>query len=147
MNTSTKPVELSDLLEHQPLLLFDGECGFCNRSVLFFLKRERKPGKVHFVSLQSDAGKLLLKEFKIDPSIDSMILIRGHDAFIKTCAVLRLTWYLRGLWPLLSVFLIVPPFLRNPFYDIVARNRQRFFGRVGHCELLKQEDQKRFLSQ
>lgn len=134
------------LLEKQPLLLFDGECGFCNKSVLFFLHHERKPGTVNFVSLQSQAGRDLRAHFKIDDNIDSMILIRNHDAFIKTCAMLRLSQYLRGIWPLLTVFLIIPPFLRNPFYDLVAKYRQKIMGRVSNCELLKQEDQVRFLS-
>lgn len=141
-----QPSSVEKLLEQQPLLLFDGECGFCNKSVLFFLRHERKPGKVNFVSLQSQAGKNLRTHFKIEDKIDSIIFIRSHDAFIKTCAVLRLTQYLKGLWPLLSVVLIIPPFLRNPIYDLVARNRQKIMGRVSNCELLKQEDQVRFLS-
>lgn len=136
------------LLEKQPLLLFDGECGFCNRSVKFFLKHERKKngrGAMHFVPLNSPNGAMLRDYFDIDKNIDSIILIRSHGAYIKSCAALRLTLYMKGLWPLLAVFLIIPPFLRNPLYDLVAKNRMRFFGRVQQCALLQDEEQERFI--
>jgi len=137
------------LLEKQPILLFDGECGFCNHSVKFFLDRERKPngrGVMHFAPLNAPTGHKLRDYFEVDPSIDSIILIRSHGAYIKSCAALRMTLYMRGLWPLLAVFLIIPPFLRNPIYDLVARNRMRFFGRVEQCALLKGEEQARFFN-
>lgn len=146
MSSNTSGLSVEQLLEKQPLLLFDGECGFCNHVILFFLRHERKPGKVNFISLQSEAGIALRKHFKIDDSIDSIILIRKHDAFIKTCAALRLTQYLKSLWPLLTIFLIIPPFLRNPFYDLVAKYRRKIVGRVQQCALLKEQDQQRFFS-
>ncbi len=146
MNHTTTDISVEHLLEKQPLLLFDGECGFCNQVILFFIKHERKPGKVNFVSLQSPAGIALRRHFKIDENLDSIIFIRNHDAFIKTCAALRLTQYLKGLWPLLSIFLLIPPFLRNPFYDLIARYRRKIMGRVEHCALLQEQDQQRFFN-
>ena len=135
---------IEEILAKQPILLFDGECGFCNRSILFFLRRE-KESKLNFAALSSETGKMLLSYFELDPKIDSMVLIRGHEAYIKTCAALRLTWYMKGLWPLLSVFLIIPPFMRHPIYSLISRNRMKLFGRVPECALLKNEDQARFL--
>ncbi len=84
------PVDLAPILAKHPLLLFDGECGFCNQSILFFLRRE-KPGstKVHFISLQSDLGKSVRDYFEIDKELDSIILIKDHNAYIKSCAALR----------------------------------------------------------
>ena len=137
------------LLEKQPILLFDGECGFCNHSVKFFLKRERKingKGVMHFAPLNAPSGQLLRDYFEVDKKIDSIILIRSHSAYIKSCAALRMTLYMKGLWPLLAVLLIIPPFLRNPIYDVVAKNRMRFFGRVEQCALLKGEEQARFFN-
>lgn len=141
--------ELNTLLENQPILLFDGECGFCNRSVQFVLQRERKDSKhgnrLHFAALQSTEGKLLRDYFEIDPKIDSLILIKHHAAYIKSCAALRLTLYMKGLWPLMSVFILVPPFLRNLVYDFIAKRRKNIFGRVENCALLQEEDSARFL--
>lgn len=137
--------DIAELLTKQPILLFDGECGFCNRSVQFLLAREKNK-QLHFAPLQSDAGQQLIDYFEIDKKTDSIILIRDHAAYIKSCAALRLTRYMKGLWPLLIVFIIVPPFLRNAVYDFIAKRRMRWFGRVESCALLKQEDRSRFLA-
>jgi predicted DCC family thiol-disulfide oxidoreductase YuxK len=135
---------LNYLLTQQPILLFDGECGFCNRSVLFFLRREKNK-KMHFAALESEEGKALRNYFEIDDKIDSIILIKDNEAHIKSCAALRMTWYMKGAWPLLSVFMIIPPFLRNIVYDLIARRRKSLFGKVESCSLLEKEDQERFL--
>lgn len=138
---------INELLALQPILLFDGECGFCNKSIQFFLKNEKKSGtKIHFASLQSEAGMTLRDYFEIDKKTDSIILIRDHSAYIKSCAALRLTVYMKGLWPILSVFVIIPPFLRNIVYNYIAKRRMKWFGRVDNCALLQQEDKKRFIS-
>jgi predicted DCC family thiol-disulfide oxidoreductase YuxK len=138
-------MELNDILKRQPILLFDGECGFCNKSVQFVLQHERKP-KLSFAALQSHEGQILLNYFEIDgKKIDSLILIRNNQAFIKSCAALRVTQYLKGLWPVMVAFIIIPPFIRNLVYDFIAKRRIKWFGRVEHCALLKQEDRKRFL--
>lgn len=136
--------DINELLSKQPILLFDGECGFCNKSVQFFLKRE-KSKTMQFVPLQSEKGKALRKYFEIGDDIDSLILIRNYSAYIKSCAALRLTLYMKGLWPMMSTFLIIPPFLRNPVYDFIARHRMKLFGRVENCALIPLEDRKRFL--
>ena len=138
--------ELNAILSKQPILLFDGECGFCNRFVIFFLRRER-PGakKVHFCPLNSSIGKALRTYFEIDERIDSVILIKDYSAYIKSCAALRMTRYMKGLWPLLLIFLIIPPFMRNVVYDFVARRRKKIAGRVENCQLLLAEDKQRFI--
>lgn len=136
--------KLTEILEKQPILLFDGECGFCNKAVQFFLERE-KNNKMHFVPIKSALGKEILEYFEVDPDIDSMIMIRNYSAFIRSCAALRLTWYMKGLWPLLSIFLIIPPFLRHPVYNLIAKNRMRFFGRVESCSLIPPEQRGRIL--
>lgn len=141
--------ELNKLLTKQPILLFDGECGFCNRAVLFVLNREKKnpgPGKkLHFAPLESPQGKLLRDYFEISQKVDSMILVKQHSAYIKSCAALRLTIYMRGLWPLMMIFVLIPPFIRNIVYDFIARRRKKIFGKTESCALLKNEDAQRFL--
>ncbi len=137
--------ELNSWLAKQPLLLFDGECGLCNRAVQFLLKREKK-SLLHFAPLQSAPGTALRKYFEISDKTDSLVLIKNNEAYIKSCAALRLTKYMKGLWPLMMVFLIIPPFLRNLVYDFIARCRTKWFGKVESCALLKQEDRSRFLA-
>jgi len=133
-----------ELLKKQPILLFDGECGFCNRSVQFFLRRE-SGRRMHFAALQSEQGKALRAYFDLGENLDSIVLIKDHEAFVKSCAALRLTLYMKWPWPLLSVFIIVPPFIRNVAYNFVAKRRMKLFGRVEQCALLAREDRSRFL--
>jgi predicted DCC family thiol-disulfide oxidoreductase YuxK len=134
---------VEEILTKQPILLFDCECGFCNKAVQFFLKREKNK-KMHFVPLQSKLGEDIKAYFEIDKEVDSIILIRDYAAYIKSCAVLRLCFYMKGLWPLLTVFLVVPPFLRNLVYDAVAKRRMKISGRVESCALISEADRKRF---
>lgn len=134
-----------ELLKKQPILLFDGECGFCNKSVQFFLKREKNK-KMHFAALQSEVGKQLRAYFEIDEKVDSIVLIKEYSAYIKSCAALRLTIYMKGAWPLMMIFVIIPPFMRNWVYDLIAKNRMKLFGRVESCELLPKDDKERFFA-
>lgn len=149
MNVKTeelKQINVQDLLTKQPILLFDGECGFCNKTVRFFLSQENSGKKMHFAPLESDVGVALRNYFEIDPGIDSIILLKKHSAYIKSCAALRLTLYMKGLWPLMIIFVVIPPFLRNIVYDFIAKRRKRIFGRVESCELLRKDDRTRFLA-
>ena len=136
---------IEELLQKQPILLFDGECGFCNKSIQFFLKHEKNK-KMHFVPLQSEIGKQLRVYFEISDKIDSIILIKEHSAYIKSCAALRLTPFMKGALQLMMVFVIIPPFIRNIFYDLIAKNRMKFFGRVESCQLLPKDDKERFFA-
>jgi predicted DCC family thiol-disulfide oxidoreductase YuxK len=138
-------MNLDKMLLKQPILLFDGECGFCNKAVLFFLKREKNK-QMHFAPLQSEAGLALRNYFEISAKTDSIILIKSHSAYIKSCAALRLTRYMKGLWPAMMVFVIIPPFIRNLVYDFIAKRRMKWYGRVESCALLTKEDQARFLN-
>lgn len=135
---------IHNLLAKQPILLIDGDCILCNNSVNFLLQREKKP-ELNFATLKSEAGKALLKYFEVPESVDSMVLIKNHKVHIKTCAALRLTLYMKGLWPLLSVFVIIPPFLRNMVYDVIASRRYKQFGKTDACALIDRKYRDRFL--
>ncbi len=136
--------DINDILSKQPILLIDGDCVLCNHSVNFLLAREKTP-RLSFASLQSEAGKKLLAYFEIDNKVDSMVLIRNHQAFIKSCAALRISQYMKGLWPLLVVFVVIPPFLRNPIYDYIAKRRYKKYGKTNACAIVKPEYRQRFL--
>lgn len=137
--------DLKDILKHQPIVLFDGECGFCNKSVRFFLKHEAKNKYMHFAALKSDVGKALKNYFEMDETTDSIVLIKNHSAYIKSCAVLRIATYMKWPWPLAVIFVIIPPFIRNWAYDMIARRRKKIAGKIENCALLVNEDRKRFL--
>lgn len=138
-------LDINEILTKQPILLFDGECGFCNRSILFFLEKEKNK-KMHFAPLQSDVGLLLKTYFDISDKTDSLILIKDHSAYIKSCAALRLAPFMRGAWPLAKVLVIIPPFIRNLVYNFIAKRRIKIFGKIESCALLSNQDRSRFLA-
>ncbi|WLR57438.1 thiol-disulfide oxidoreductase DCC family protein [Mesobacillus subterraneus] len=127
-----------------PVILFDGVCNFCDASVQFILNRD--PNETfHFASLQSEAGKELLKKYNVRNDVDSMILIENDKVYYKSSAALRITRHLRGAWKLLYVFMVVPAPIRNIAYDLIARNRYKWFGKKDSCMLPPPNVRKRFL--
>ncbi|MCP4522508.1 MAG: thiol-disulfide oxidoreductase DCC family protein [Cytophagales bacterium] len=128
----------------QRILLFDGVCNLCNRSVQFIIERDKKE-KFIFASLQSDKGQELLKKFGLPTqNFDSFVLIEEDKFYQKSTASLRVFSEFGGLWVLLKVLLIIPAFIRNPFYSIIANNRYKWFGKQESCWLPTPELQKRF---
>ena len=128
-----------------PILLFDGHCTLCTHSVQFVLNHEKNKN-IQFASLQSSIGKKLLQQHAINPNkVDSLVLIINEKVYIKSSGALQLTKYLKGLYPLLFVFIIVPAFIRNAVYDYVARNRYKWFGKSDNCMMPTPELKNRFL--
>ncbi|WP_174732792.1 thiol-disulfide oxidoreductase DCC family protein [Mesobacillus harenae] len=127
-----------------PIILFDGECNFCDSSVQFIIKRDKKE-VFHFASLQSEAGQELIKKFNVPPDVDSMILIEDDKVYYKSAAALRISRHLEGAWKLLYGLTITPSPIRNAVYDIVAKNRMKWFGKKDSCMLPPPNVRKRFL--
>lgn len=137
---------MSHVLIDKPILLFDGHCNMCSSAVQFIARHEKKAHKLLFASLQSPTGLELLKQYNVDPvKTDSLVLIEHGKAYVKSSAALQTTKYLRGLYPLLIVFIAVPPFIRNAVYDYIAKKRYKWFGRSESCMLPDKEMAKRFL--
>jgi len=115
------------------LLLFDGVCVLCNRSVQFVIKRD-KSRKFRFASLQSDFGSKVLDGFNLDKTLtDSVIYVRSGNVYTQSDAALRIAKTFGGFWKMSVVFFIFPRFLRNIVYDFIARNRYRWFGKTESC--------------
>lgn len=136
---------MNTILRNKTILLFDGYCNLCHSSVQFVLKHEKNQ-ELYFTSLQSAVGIELLNYYKIDASkIDSLVLIKKNKAFTKSSAALRLCTYLKGIYTLGSVFLIVPTFIRNYLYDMIAKNRYKWYGKQDSCIVPDENLAKRFL--
>lgn len=123
----------------------DGMCNLCNGSVKFILPRDRK-FRFQFGTLQSEATQKVLASFGANPSdLSSVVLVENGKLYTRSSAVLRIVRRLSGAWPLLYVFVIVPPFIRNAIYDWVARNRHFWFGRSTACLMPPPGWKERFL--
>lgn len=127
------------------LILFDGVCNLCNRSVQFVIRHD-PDARFHFASLQSSTGQAVCTRFGMaDQQLDSFVLIDRGKAYTQSSAALRVSKYLSGGWKLLYTFLIVPPFIRDAVYRWIARNRYRWFGKREACMIPSPELRHRFL--
>lgn len=126
------------------IVLFDGECNFCDYSVQFIIKRDPK-GFFTFASLQSDIGKELMKKYHVPGDINSMVLLEGNKFYLKSTAAIRICKQLNGAWKILYVLNIIPKPIRDFFYDYIAKNRYKWFGKNDSCMIPSPEERKRFL--
>jgi predicted DCC family thiol-disulfide oxidoreductase YuxK len=123
----------------QPVILFDGECNLCSGSVQFIIKHDPKH-LFRFASLQSGFGQQVLEKYHLPAAeFGSFILLEKDNVYTKSAGALRVVKKLNRAWPLLYVFIIVPPFIRNAVYDFVARNRYQWFGKKDTCWVATQE--------
>ncbi|MEQ9442610.1 MAG: DCC1-like thiol-disulfide oxidoreductase family protein [Cyclobacteriaceae bacterium] len=134
-----------ELIAEKNIVLFDGVCNLCNHAVNFIIDHDPRDRFV-FTSLQSKTGQALLLKHQLDEQyLDSLVLIRGEKAYRKSTAALHIARELSGFWPLCYVFIILPSFIRNFFYDIVARFRYQMFGKLDACRIPTPELQAKFL--
>jgi predicted DCC family thiol-disulfide oxidoreductase YuxK len=128
------------------IILFDGVCNFCNWSVQFVMNRDAQK-QFYFASLQSDTGQALLERVGLkDSDIDSVVFIQGEKAYVKSSAALKIAGQLDGWVKVLGIFRIIPSFISDFVYDIIAANRYRWFGKREHCMIPSKEQRAQFLT-
>ena len=126
------------------IILFDGVCNLCNTSVNFVIKNDKK-GVFRFAPIQTNFGESTLKKYHINTNdTDSIILIDEDIHYIKSTAALYIAKELSGAYPLLFCFMIVPKFIRNWIYDLVAKNRYKWFGKKESCMIPTPELKNKF---
>lgn len=132
-------------MENQPVVLFDGVCNLCNGAVQWLILHDPN-SKLRFASLQSDFGQSILKKNKLNTiDFNSFILVEGEKIWLKSNAALQVVRHLGGAWAWLGVLQIIPTFIRDFFYNIIAKNRYRWFGKKDECWLPTPELRARFL--
>jgi len=133
------------MLTYGPILLFDGVCNLCNSLVRFVIRHD-KSSTVKFSALQSEAGRSFLTEKGLPAGFrDSVILIDGSEFYSRSAAVLHLFKIMGGAWQLLYGLIIIPGFIRDFFYNIIAKYRYRFFGHGKFCIFPSDEIVNRFI--
>jgi predicted DCC family thiol-disulfide oxidoreductase YuxK len=127
------------------ILLFDGVCNLCSKTVQFIIRKDPK-AKFRFASLQSQSGQLLLTQLGLLPdTFNSLIYIRDKRFYLKSTAVLKVLQELSGGWRLLFCLIILPRFIRDFVYDFIAKRRYFIFGKSETCWIPSQEYLDRFL--
>ena len=120
--------------EAKLLMLFDGVCNFCNDAVLWMIDRDPRE-RFQFASLQSELGQRIVRERGLSPALRTMVLVEGERTYVRSAAALRAVRWLRFPWPLLSLLLLVPRFLRDAAYEFFAARRYVWFGKSESCRV------------
>jgi predicted DCC family thiol-disulfide oxidoreductase YuxK len=130
------------------VLLYDGVCGFCNRSVQTIIRYDRRR-EMKFAALQSEYGKSVVARHPELQNVDSLVLVERLNGEEKisthSTGALRVARYLGGAWKLFLVACVVPRPVRDVFYNLFARYRYRLFGKYESCPIPSPEIRGRFL--
>jgi predicted DCC family thiol-disulfide oxidoreductase YuxK len=138
------------IAESNPVVLYDGVCGLCNRLVQFLLKHDRND-RFRFASLQSDFARVLLERHGLDPNdLDTVYVVKdsgqsNESLLARSDAILYMLAQLGGVWKLTGIGWVLPKSLRDAVYKIVARNRYRVFGKHESCMLPEPQHRVKFL--
>lgn len=134
-------------MQQHSIILFDGVCNLCNAAVQFVIKRDKK-NQFLFASLQSEEGKKILAEYNLpENEIHSFILVENGKAYDRSTAALKVIKNLNGLWSFLYGFILVPKFIRDGIYNMVAKKRYQWFGRKNECMIPTPGLRSKFLNQ
>jgi predicted DCC family thiol-disulfide oxidoreductase YuxK len=129
------------------LVLYDGECGLCDRSVQFLLRHDKK-AVLSYAPLQGETARPFVGD---KPALDTMMLVEkldggGTRVSVRSRGAFRTLAQLGGIWRVISWLRILPAFLTDLVYRFVAHNRIKWFGRVDACRVPSPEVRQRFLA-
>jgi predicted DCC family thiol-disulfide oxidoreductase YuxK len=128
------------------IVLFDGECKFCNGSVNFIIEHDSAK-YFKFAPNQSEIAQDLFRKYNVDKAnIDSLVLIEDDVVYIYSTGALRIARKLNGFWSMFYGFILVPAFIRNFFYKQFAKYRIKLFGKQDACMMPTPEVRERFLA-
>ena len=137
-------------MSDSPVLLYDGLCGFCDRTVQFILRHDRKK-TLRFATLQGAYAREIFARHPELAGVDSLVLVETdpvtgtEKVSVRSSGALAVARYLGGAWHLARVIAIVPRFIRDFGYDSFARIRYRVFGQYNSCPIPTPEQRARFI--
>jgi predicted DCC family thiol-disulfide oxidoreductase YuxK len=133
------------MYEDLKIVIFDGVCNFCNAGVNFLIKRDPK-GIFCFAPLQSDISKELIEKFH-RPGFDlsTFLFIKDGVCYKRSDAIIEIINELGGYWLIFRILVLIPKPVRDFFYDLIAQNRYKIFGKREHCMVPSKDIRKRFL--
>lgn len=116
-----------------PVVLYDGFCLLCERSVGFILNRDKEQ-KFRFSPLSSDFAKEVLDHFGLPETYNnSVLLFHNNKLYKSSSAAIKIASMLPGFWFLTGIFFLVPKFIRDFIYNFVAKRRLRWYGKRDDC--------------
>ena len=134
-----------------PIILYDGICGLCNRLNQFVLKRDRND-RFRFAALQSEFAGRALQRHGVNPQVlDTMYLLSNYSQpderlAARSEAAVLILGELGGVWRALAGMMqLLPRWFRNKAYNLIARNRYQIFGKFQTCQIPDERDRSKFL--
>ena len=133
-----------------PVLLYDGTCGFCAESVQLVLKHDRR-GTARFAPVEGEFGATVVARHPELRAVDSMVWVEpavagaSERVFVRSAAALQIARYLGGIWRVLLVGYVLPAALRDALYDFIARHRHQIMGTRDSCLVVAPDLRSRFL--
>lgn len=132
-------------MQQDNIVVFDGLCNFCSKSVEFIIKQDKK-AIFRFAAIQSRTGGELIRQFGMDPNdIKTFMLVKGGKAYMRSEAVLQIVKQFQAPWRFLSVLRLIPRPVRDWAYTLFANNRYRWFGKMEKCMVPSPDINARFL--
>ena len=126
------------------IVLFDGVCNLCNSTILFLIKHDTNHN-LHFAATQNDSGKKLMRQYKILDEEKSVFFIKEGIVFSKSNAVIEIAKQITG-WPHIFKYgNLFPAFIRDGFYNLIAKNRYALMGTRDSCSVPSKDHIERFL--
>ena len=137
---------MKNYADNKIIVLFDGVCNMCIWSVRFIINRDIND-KFRLASIQSEVGKKIISDNKIDIIKNDSIIVIDNDVIrYRSSAVLFILFHLRTLLKIFLILYIIPAPLRDLKYRIIAKIRYFFFGKRKKCILPKEINTSKFLN-
>ena len=145
MTTAATQLPTAPVTTDKTVVLFDGVCNFCNASVNFLIDRD-PTDRFRFAAQQSDVGQRLMAEHGVTGlTLNTMVVIDNGQILTRSGGAMRILRHMPMPWKLLSVFWLVPWFIRDAVYKVIAKYRYNIFGKHDTCRMPTPEIRAKFL--
>ena len=122
------------------IIIFDGICGFCNKSLDVLMKLDEQK-QFKYTSLQGE----YVKHLDIEKGLESIIFYEDGTLYYKSTAILKILRSLGGVWIGVNIFYLIPKSIRDTIYDMVAKYRYHIFGKIDACRMPNKGEVELFL--
>lgn len=138
-------MEITDLSSDKKIVLFDGVCNLCETSVQFIIQHDKNDAFL-FAAIQSEIGQKIINHLGLENrGIDSIILYEPNQAYYYKAEAAKLILKELNTWKSLLYPLIPTGMIGNFFYDYVAKNRYKWYGKKESCMMPSKEVLSKFL--
>lgn len=131
-------------LSEENIVFFDGVCNLCNKSVDWVIRRDKK-NRLKYAPLQGDASKKLLNSHD-GQEFNSIVFYNKGIVYQRSTAFIKLMVSVGRGWQMMYLLMVFPAFIRDFVYNIIAKNRYKWWGKRDSCRLPTEEEAAKFLA-